>query len=171
MKIVSRFDGRTLYESDADSMLKVLQEAVKAGADISRADLSRANLYGADLYGANLSGADISGADLSRANLSNANISGADLYGADLYGHKITGLPIVAGYIGSRQTITMFWPTDDGVFVQCGCYFGSLAEFAERVKQQHGDNQYGREYAAAIAFAEASFAARKPATKEGVSDE
>ena len=68
---------------------------------------------------------------------------------------------LAAGFIGSRQSTTLLWPTADGVLVQCGCYLGSLAEFAVQVKEKHGDNQYAKEYAAAIEFAEACFAARK----------
>ena len=44
MKILSRFDGRTCYEDDADSMLKTLQAGVKARADLTEADLTEANL-------------------------------------------------------------------------------------------------------------------------------
>lgn len=54
MKIKSRFDNRTLYECEADSLLEALQQAVKSGV----------NLRGANLRGADLSGADLSGANL-----------------------------------------------------------------------------------------------------------
>jgi hypothetical protein len=57
--IKSRFDGRTLYECEAESMLEALQTAVKAKADLRVADLRVADLSGAYLSGAYLSGARI----------------------------------------------------------------------------------------------------------------
>jgi len=94
-KITSRFDGITLYECEADSLLEALQKAVKARADLTRADLggadlTRADLTGADLYEANLTGADLDGADLTRADLTGANLTGANLTGANLYGANLT---------------------------------------------------------------------------------
>jgi hypothetical protein len=82
MKITCRFDGRTLYECEADTMLATLQQAVNEGAnlygaDLSGADLSDAYLRGANLYGAYLRGAYLRGADLSGADLSGADLSGA----------------------------------------------------------------------------------------------
>jgi len=101
VKITSRFDGRTLYECDADALLATLRSAIDARADLSGAnlceanlsgaDLSRADLYRADLYRANLSRADLSGANLSGANLSGANLSGANLSGANLCEANLSG--------------------------------------------------------------------------------
>jgi hypothetical protein len=76
--------NEVLYEVEAETFSKAVQQKIE-----SRADMSRANLYGADLsranlYGANLYGANLYGADLSRANLYGANLYGADLYGANL---------------------------------------------------------------------------------------
>jgi len=59
MKITCRFDGRTLYECEAATMLAALQQAVKSGADLCGADLCGANLRGAYLCRANLDGAKI----------------------------------------------------------------------------------------------------------------
>ena len=83
-KIVSRFDGRIIYECEAETLLLALQQAVRSGAN-----LSGANLYCVDLSGANLSGANLSGANLSGANLYCVDLSGANLYGVDLSGAKI----------------------------------------------------------------------------------
>jgi hypothetical protein len=80
--IKSRFDGRTLYECEAESMLEALQTAVKATADLSGADLRGADLSGAYLRGADLRGADLRVADLRVADLSGAYLSGAYLSGA-----------------------------------------------------------------------------------------
>ena len=134
MKIVSRYNGHILYECDAESMLLTLQNAVRARANLSRANLSRANLFG--------------------ANLSRANLLRANLFGADLSGHSVTCNPLTLGPIGSRGGYTTFWQTEDGLFVQCGCLFGSLAEFRTQVQTTHGNNKHGRDYMAAIVFAE-----------------
>jgi hypothetical protein len=125
MKIVSRFDGRTLYECDAETMLETLHAAVKAKADLS----------------------------------------GADLSGADLRGHKVTTVPLTIGPIGSRSDYTYFWPTEDGVFVKCGCFFDTIAFFRQKVAAKHGENKYGRDYAAAIAFVEIVLTKDASATK------
>ena len=91
MKITCRFDGRTLYECEADTMPAALQQAVKEGADLYGANLRGAVLYGANLRGANLRGANLRGANLYGANLRGANLSGANLYGADLRGADLYG--------------------------------------------------------------------------------
>ena len=75
MKITCRFDGRTLYECEADTMLAALQQAVKEGANLRGAVLYGATLRGATLRGANLRGADLYGADLSGANLYGAKVN------------------------------------------------------------------------------------------------
>jgi hypothetical protein len=200
--IKSRFDGRILYECEADSLLLAVQQAVKSGANLSGADLSGANLSGADLSGAylsdadlsganlsganlsgaDLSGADLSGADLSRADLSRADLSGADLSGANLSGANLSGAylsgadlsradlsgadlsradlsgkPIIrilqcAG-IGSKQRCTVAIVSADSIDIRCGCFHGSLPEFAAKIESSHANNpQYLAEYRAAVAW-------------------
>jgi Family of unknown function (DUF5758)/Pentapeptide repeats (8 copies) len=61
-EIKNRWDGKVIYQDEADSFGALILAAIKAGA----------NLYGANLYGANLDG----------ANLDGANLGGADLGGA-----------------------------------------------------------------------------------------
>ena len=45
--------------------------------------------------------------------------------------------------------------------MRCGCFCGSLDEFAAQVKTTHGDSQYGKEYAAAIELARVHFGIRE----------
>lgn len=60
--------------------------------------------------------------------------------------------------IGSRLgTTTAFRTKDGGIEVRCGCFYGSLNEFAAKVSKTHGDNKYGREYKAAIEFIKIHF--------------
>ncbi len=59
-----------------------------------------------------------------------------------------------ADSIGSRNDTTTFYKTaDDGIGVTCGCFSGTIDEFAAAVEETHGDNKYGREYRAAIELA------------------
>ena len=89
IQIKSRWDGKVLWEGEAESLKEAIEVAVKQRADLSGANLSGANLYRADLYGADLSRAYLSGANLSEANLSGANLSEANLLGANLYGANL----------------------------------------------------------------------------------
>jgi len=77
------------YESDNNSILTTLKEAIEVDADLryanlSNADLSNADLRYANLRYANLSNADLSNADLRYANLRYANLRYANLSNADL---------------------------------------------------------------------------------------
>ena len=146
------------------------------GADLGGANLRDANLYGADLYGADLYGADLYGANLYGANLYGANLYGANLYGANLYGANLYGANLygadlcgadlgeewgklekntdifIAGPLGSRNGYTTFFHTDKGIFVQCGCFRGTLDEFVAKVKETHNDNEHARNYLAIAEF-------------------
>ncbi len=147
--------GADLYDADlrdADLYDADLYGANLYGADLRGADLRGANLRGANLYGANLRGADLRDADLRGANLYGANLRGADLYGAskieDWMSHD---------NIGSRKSRTLFFKTDKGVFVQCGCFFGNLEEFVAKVKETHQGNKYERDYLALVEFIKVRF--------------
>ena len=141
------------------------------GANLRGADLRGANLYGADLRGANLRGADLGGADLYGANLRGADLRGANLYGADLRGANLRGADLyganlreewgklekstdifIAGPLGSRNGYTTFFHTDKGIFVQCGCFRGTLEEFTAKVKETHNNNEHARNYLAIAEF-------------------
>ena len=135
--IRSRFDGRVLYECEADSLLLALQEAVKSGSYLSGADLSRSDLSGADL-----SGAELSGSDLSRSNLS----------GADLSGKPILRIIQCSG-IGSEKRCTVAIVLADSIDIKCGCYRGTLPEFQAKIELTHANHpQYLAEYRAAVAW-------------------
>ena len=152
IKIESIF-GKLLFEHEAEdnTIKKTLEEAAKSGADLRGADLRGAYLGGADLRGAYLGDADLRGADL----------RGADLRGAylgDEWG-KLESVSdvMMVGLIGSRNGCTTIYHTDKGVFVMCGCFRGTLDEFAKKVEETHGDNKYARDYKALIEFAKVKF--------------
>ena len=63
-EIKNRWDGKIIYQDEAESFKALVLAAIKAGADLSYADLSSANLRYADLRYADLSYADLRSADL-----------------------------------------------------------------------------------------------------------
>ena len=81
----------------------------------------------------------------------------ANLWGANLRG--ATGKILSFGPIGSRQGITYVTKTERTVHVRCGCFYGTLEEFAAKVEKEHGDSQHGKSYKAAIEFIKAHDAA------------
>ena len=95
----------------------------------------------------------------------NARVSGdARVYGnARVYGDaRVSGDAEVSGDgaifwiggIGSRNGTTTFFNCKDGlVRVVCGCFFGTLDEFAEKVKKTHGDNEHAKVYMLAVEMA------------------
>ena len=103
----------------------------------------RADLRSADLSGASLRSADLSGADLSGANLRSAYLSGADT----------DKRYIVISCIGSRKDSTVYCFDDDELW--CGCFHGTLTEFAAKVEETHKNNpRYLKEYRGAVAYIE-----------------
>ena len=45
-----------------------------------------------------------------------------------------------------NRTTTFFHTKDDGISVRCGCFYGTLDEFREKVKERHGDSRLAKEY-------------------------
>ena len=124
------------HEKENNTVKETLQEAVKSGA----------NLRSADLRSANLRSADLSGADLRSANLRSADLRedwGKLEKNTDIF---------IAGPLGSRDGYTTFFHTDKGIFVQCGCFRGTLEEFTAKVKETHNDNEHARNYLAIAEF-------------------
>ena len=173
------------FEKENNTVKDTLTEAVNRGAylrgaDLRGADLRGADLGGADLRGADLRGADLGGADLRGAYLHNADLRGAylrgaylhnaDLRGADLRGAYLHNADLgdwgklqscsdilTVGAIGSRNGYTTIFHTDKGIFVQCGCFKGTLEEFEAKVKETHQGNKYERDYLALIEFVKVKF--------------
>ena len=124
IEITSRYDGRTRWSGEAESVKAAVEAAVKAGTYLA---------------GANLRG---------------ANLRGADLYGANLYGKKLAGArPLIQiGPIGSRSDYLLAFITDKGVMIRAGCFFDTRDQFELQLAKTHGDNQYAQEYRAALAL-------------------
>ena len=59
------------------------------------------------------------------------------------------------GPAGSRNDYTTFTRNKAGtIFVSCGCFYGTIDEFRERVKKTHGDNKHAKVYLTAADLAE-----------------
>jgi hypothetical protein len=179
IQIKHRFTAAVLFECDAPDGLAsglhtryALERAAKAradlaGANLARADLAGANLARADLAGANLAWANLAGADLARADLAGANLAWADLAWAnlawaylaraDLAGARLIGeRPIFQiGPIGSRCAYFTSYLTDQGIKLRAGCFFGTVAEFREKLCEEHGANKHANEYDAALTLIQA----------------
>ena len=96
---------------------------------------------------------------LEAASLAGANLDGANLDGANLVGNR----PILQiGPIGSRCAYLVSYITDAGIKVRAGCFFGSIEEFEAACAKTHGDNDHGKEYAAAVAMIRAHAAIWTP---------
>ena len=85
----------------------------------------------------------------------NAMVYGdAEVYGnAEVYSNADY---MVIGIIGSRFGFTTFFKNKNNkIFVSCGCFLGTLAEFRELVKEKHGtDTKFAKVYQAAADLAE-----------------
>ena len=55
------------------------------------------------------------------------------------------------------RATTFFRCKDKILRVQCGCFYGDLAEFREIVKKTHGDSKYAKEYLAIADLMELHF--------------
>ena len=55
--------------------------------------------------------------------------------------------------IGSEKRKTYFFRSEEGLFVRAGCFFGTMEEFENRVKEVHKSTKYEKEYMAAIMLA------------------
>lgn len=81
----------------------------------------------------------------------------ADLRSADLYGDlKLVGeRPVlVIGPIGSRCAYLQSFPTNKGIYLNAGCFFGTLQEFAHAVENTHDMSAHAQEYMTAITLVE-----------------
>ena len=136
-------------------------------ANLSSADMSFADMSFADLRCANLSSADMSAANLRSANLRSADLRSADLRSANLRSANLrcaANVVSVTG-IGSERRMTTYRADTDEIW--CGCFKGTLAGFAKKVKETHKDNpDHLAHYLAAVAFFKAYKKNVKPIEKK-----
>ncbi len=130
----------------ADLSYANLRSADLRYADLSSADLRYADLRYADLSFANLRYANLSSADLSFANLSFADLSFANLS----FANRSSDLRIISvSGVGSNHRMTTYRADTDEVW--CGCFKGTLAQFAEKIETTHKENaQHLSDYRAVV---------------------
>ena len=63
---------------------------------------------------------------------------------AEVYGDA--DIATISGFGSEYRTTTFFRTKNDEIAVKCGCFYGTLAEFREKVKETHGDNRCAKEY-------------------------
>lgn len=52
----------------------------------------------------------------------------------------------VKGFGSEFRNTTFFRTKDEHIGVRCGCFYGTLDAFREKVKETHGDTKYAKEY-------------------------
>ena len=87
----------------------------------------------------------------------NAWVSGnAWVYGnARVYGDA--DYAVVVGFGSAFRNTTFFKCSDGQIRTQCGCFYGTLNGFREKVKETHGDNKFAKEYLAIADLMEMHF--------------
>ena len=83
----------------------------------------------------------------------NAMVYGNAEVGGDSYVRKPEHI-LVMGPMGSRHAYTTFTGNKAGeIKVKCGCFFGDIPEFLDKVKKTHGDSKYDNVYRLAVQVA------------------
>lgn len=67
---------------------------------------------------------------------------------------------LTVGPVGSRDAMTTFYVTENGLYVSTGCFNGSLEEFRSEVCATHGSNSYADNYLTLIDWARGLFKSR-----------
>ena len=92
-----------------------------------------------------------------------AQVSGdARVYGnARVYGDaRVCGNGDYAyahGFGSVNRTTTFFRLKDGGVGVRCGCFYGTLAQFRDKIRETHGESAIAEEYLDLAALMEKRF--------------
>ena len=64
---------------------------------------------------------------------------------------------VLQGFGSETRATTIMRTQENKLWVVCGCFQGTLEEFAEQVKQTHGENKYAQEYNLCIELAKVHF--------------
>ena len=87
----------------------------------------------------------------------NAWVSGNARVSGDAWVSGDADYAVVAGFGRYFRTTTFFRCKDKILRIQCGCFYGDLAQFREIVKKTHGDSKYAKEYLAIADLMELHF--------------
>ena len=86
-----------------------------------------------------------------------ARVSGNAQVSGDARVYDAADYAVVKGFGRCFRTTTFFRCKDKILRVQCGCFYGDLAQFREIVKKTHGDSKYAKEYLAIADLMELHF--------------
>lgn len=75
----------------------------------------------------------------------------------DAWVYRNADYAAVKGFGRYFRATTFFRCKDKILRVQCGCFYGDLAQFREIVKKTHGDSKYAKEYLAIADLMELHF--------------
>ena len=73
---------------------------------------------------------------------------------------QVTGnadFAVIKGFGSAFRTTTFFKCSDGQIRTCCGCFYGTLDEFREKVKKTHGDSKFAKEYLAIADLMEMHF--------------
>jgi hypothetical protein len=83
-----------------------------------------------------------------------------------LEGHKIIGSTVyAAGGFGSSNRTTYGIPTLRTVYIRCGCWFGTLAQFRDRIQAVYSTHPIHEEYRLVADLFEARWKREKQTAK------
>ena len=77
-------------------------------------------------------------------------VSGDAWVGGDAAINSDSDYTMVKGFGREYRNTTFFRCNDGKIRVICGCFFGDLDEFREKVKKTHGDGKMAKEYLAIV---------------------
>lgn len=87
----------------------------------------------------------------------NAWVSGDAQVSGDARVSSDADFAVVTGFGRYFRATTFFRCEDKILRVQCGCFYGDLAQFRKIVKKTHGDSKYAKEYLAIADLMELHF--------------
>ena len=87
----------------------------------------------------------------------NARVSGDAQVSGNALVFGDADFAVVEGFGRYFRATTFFRCNDKILRVQCGCFYGDLAQFREIVKKTHGDRKYAKEYLAIADLMELHF--------------
>ena len=68
------------------------------------------------------------------------------------------GIPFIRiNNIGSRMDGCIIFNLKDGIFIRSGCWFGTVEDFIEKVRETHKGNKYEKQYLLAVKLAKLTF--------------
>lgn len=72
----------------------------------------------------------------------------------------------IKGFGSAFRNTTFFRQADNTIGVVCGCFYGTLEEFRNKVSETHGDTKYAKEYLMIADLMEIHFANEKELNQE-----